>query len=64
MTKFNWSRSLTKDCELHHTSAETMIHVACVHLFLKTLLSFWTGSEINEGGNSETDNRVVFRRKE
>ncbi len=31
----NWSRRLGKDYELRHTSAETMIYVAFVHLLLR-----------------------------
>ena len=31
----NWSRKLSKDYELRHTSAETMIHVAFAHLLLR-----------------------------
>ncbi len=31
----NWSRRLSKDYELRHTSAETMIHIAFAHLLLK-----------------------------
>ena len=31
----NWSRRLSKDYELRHTSAETMIHVAFAHLLLR-----------------------------
>ena len=31
----NWSRRLSKDYELRHTSAETMIHIACAHLLLR-----------------------------
>ena len=31
----NWSRRLSKDYELRHTSAETMIHIAFVHLLLR-----------------------------
>ncbi len=30
-----WSRRLSKDFELHHTSAETMIHIAFAHMLLK-----------------------------
>jgi putative transposase len=33
----NWSRRLSKDYELLHTTAETMIYVASVHLFLRRL---------------------------
>ena len=31
----NWSRRLSKDYELRHTSAETMIHIAFAHLLLR-----------------------------
>jgi hypothetical protein len=31
----NWSRRLSKDYELRHTSAETMIHIAFVHQLLR-----------------------------
>ena len=31
----NWSRRLSKDYELHHTSSETMIHIAFAHLLLR-----------------------------
>jgi transposase len=31
----NWSRRLSKDYELNPTSAETMVHIAFVHLLLK-----------------------------
>ena len=31
----NWSRRLSKDCELCHTSAETMIHIAFTHQLLR-----------------------------
>ena len=31
----NWSRRLSKDYELLHTSAETIIHIAFVHLLLR-----------------------------
>ena len=31
----NWSSRLSKDYELRHTSAETMIHIAFVHLLLR-----------------------------
>ena len=31
----NWSRRLSKDYELCHTSAETMIHIAFAHLLLR-----------------------------
>ena len=31
----NWSRRLSKDYELLHTSAETMIHIAFAHLLLR-----------------------------
>ena len=33
----NWSRRLSKDYELRHTSAETMIHIAFSHLLLRRL---------------------------
>ncbi len=33
----NWSRRLSKDYELRHTSAETMIHIAFAHLLLRQL---------------------------
>ena len=33
----NWSRRLSKDYELHPLSAETMIHIAYVHLMLRRL---------------------------
>jgi len=33
----NWSRRLSKDYELRHTSAETMIHIAFAHLLLRRL---------------------------
>jgi putative transposase len=33
----NWSRRLSKDYELLHTSAETMIYVAFAHLLLRRL---------------------------
>ncbi len=32
-----WSRRLSKDYELRHTSAETMVHIAFVHLLLRRL---------------------------
>jgi len=32
-----WSRRLSKDYELHPTSAETMIHIAFAHLLLRRL---------------------------
>jgi len=32
---FNWSRRLSKDYELLHTSAETIIHIAFAHLLLR-----------------------------
>jgi len=32
-----WSRRLSKDYELRHTSAETMIHIAFAHLLLRRL---------------------------
>lgn len=31
----NWSRRLSKDYELRHTSAETMIYIAFAHLLLR-----------------------------
>jgi len=31
----NWSRRLSKDYEIRHTSAETMIHIAFAHLLLR-----------------------------
>src|SRR5271167_2317883 len=31
----NWSRRLSKDYELHHTSAETIIHIAFAHMLLR-----------------------------
>jgi len=33
----NWSRRLSKDYELLHTTAETMIYVAFAHLLLRRL---------------------------
>ncbi len=30
----NWSRGLSKDYELRHTSAENIIHIAFAHLLL------------------------------
>lgn len=33
----NWSRRLSKDFELLHTTAETMVYVAFVHLLLRRL---------------------------
>lgn len=33
----NWSRRLSKDYELLHTTTETMIYVAFVHLLLRRL---------------------------
>ena len=36
----NWSRRLSKDYELHHSSAETMIHIAFAHLLLRRVDSF------------------------
>jgi len=30
-----WSRRLSKDFELNHTSAETMIHIAFAHMLLR-----------------------------
>jgi transposase len=32
---FNWSRRLSKDYELRHTSAESMIHIAFAHMLLR-----------------------------
>jgi len=37
---FNWSRRLSKDYELLHTSAETIIHIAFAHLLLRRSPSF------------------------
>ena len=31
----NWSRRLSKDYELRHTSAESMIHIAFAHMLLR-----------------------------
>ena len=31
----NWSRRLSKDYELRHTSAESMIHIAFTHMLLR-----------------------------
>ena len=31
----NWSRRLSKDYELRHTSAETMIHIAFAHMLIR-----------------------------
>src|ERR1017187_8404451 len=31
----NWSRRLSKDYELRHTSAESMIHIAFAHMILR-----------------------------
>jgi transposase len=31
----NWSRRLSKDYEIRHTSAETMIYIAFAHLLLR-----------------------------
>ena len=31
----NWSRRLSKDYELRHTSAETIMHIAFAHLLLR-----------------------------
>ena len=31
----NWSRRLSKDFELKHTSAETIIHIAFAHMMLR-----------------------------
>jgi transposase len=36
----NWSRRLSKDYVLRHTSAETMIYVAFAHLLLRRAASF------------------------
>jgi transposase len=36
----NWSRRLSKDYELRHSSAETMIHIAFAHLLLRRGVSF------------------------
>jgi len=36
----NWSRRLSKDYELRHTSAETMIYIAFAHQLLRRLPSF------------------------
>jgi hypothetical protein len=36
----NWSRRLSKDYELRHTSAETMIHIAFAHPAAKDSLVF------------------------
>jgi putative transposase len=36
----NRSRRLSKDCELRHTSAETMIYIAFAHLLLRRVASF------------------------
>ncbi len=33
----NWSRRLSKDYELRHTSAETMIHIAFAHQLLRRI---------------------------
>ncbi len=33
----NWSRRLSKDYELRHTSSETMIHIAFVHQLLRRI---------------------------
>ncbi len=33
----NWSRRLSKDYELRHNSAETMIYIAFVHQVLRRL---------------------------
>ncbi len=33
----NWSRRLSKDYELLHTSAETMIHIAFAHQLLRRI---------------------------
>jgi transposase len=33
----NWSRRLSKDYEVRHTSAETMIHVAFAHQLLRRI---------------------------
>jgi transposase len=31
----NWSRRFSKDYELRHTSAESMIHIAFAHMLLR-----------------------------
>ena len=31
----NWSRRLSKDYEIRHTSAESMIHIAFAHMLLR-----------------------------
>jgi transposase len=36
----NWSRRLSKDYEIHHSSAETMVHIAFAHLLLRRSGSF------------------------
>jgi transposase len=36
----NWSRRLSKDYQLRHTTAETMIYVAFAHLLLRRAASF------------------------
>ena len=36
----NWSRRLSKDYELRHTSAETIIHIAFAHMLLRRSASF------------------------
>jgi transposase len=33
--RLNGSQRLSKDCELRHTLAETMIHIAFAHLLLR-----------------------------
>jgi transposase len=33
----NWSRRLSKDYELRHTSAEAMIYIAFAHMLLRRL---------------------------
>jgi Transposase DDE domain len=42
----NWSRRLSKDYELRHASAESMIHIAFAHTCsYEDPLSLWTGSK-------------------
>ena len=36
----NWSRRLSKDYEIRHSSSETMIHIAFAHLLLRRNVSF------------------------
>ena len=36
----NWWHRLSKDYELRHSSAETMIHIAFAHLLLRRVDSF------------------------